>query len=67
MLEWQNQAKVNWDCKYRVVILSKSRRKGWYVRMRHAIGQILRDLCQQKAIGLVGGEEVAARPRPGRA
>jgi hypothetical protein len=56
MKGWQSQAQVNWDCKYRVVILPKSRRKAWYARMRQSIGQILRDLCRQKHIGLVGGK-----------
>jgi hypothetical protein len=64
MKEWQGRAQVNWDCKYRVVILPKSRRKAWYARMRQAIGQILWDLCRQMDIGLVGAEGVAARPGP---
>jgi putative transposase len=60
MQEWQGRAKVIWDCKYRVVILPKPRRKAWYARMRQAIGQILRDLCRQKDIGLVGGRRCSA-------
>jgi putative transposase len=53
MKVWQSQSHVEWDCKYHVVILPKSRRKVSSERMRRGVGQILRDLCRQKDIGRV--------------
>jgi len=55
MKDWQSQAHVKWDCKYHVVILPKYRRNVLYGKTRRRIGEILRDLCRQKAIGLVEG------------
>ena len=55
MKEWQSQAHVKWDCKYHVVILPKYRRKVFFGRKRRQIGEIMRQLCLQKGIGLVEG------------
>lgn len=55
MKDWQSQAHVKWDCKYHVVILPKYRRKVFYGKQRREIGQLLRQLCQQKGIELVEG------------
>ena len=56
MKDRQSQAHVRWDCKSRVVILPKCRRKVVYGRMRRGVGRILRDLCRQKDIELVEGK-----------
>ena len=56
MKDWQSQAHVKWECKYHVVILPKYRKKTHYGRIRHELGEILRDLCRQKGIGLVEGK-----------
>ena len=56
MKDWQSQAHVKWDCKYHVVILPKYRRKVFFGKQRREIGQLLRELCQQKGIVLVEGK-----------
>ena len=55
MKDWQSQAHVKWDCKYRVVIVPKYRRNVFCGKMRRRIGEILRDLCRQKDVVLVEG------------
>ena len=56
MKDWTSQAHVRWECKYHVVILPKYRRKVLYGKVRRRIGEILRDLCRQKGVGLVEGK-----------
>ncbi|UCF01797.1 MAG: IS200/IS605 family transposase [Deltaproteobacteria bacterium] len=56
MKDWTSQAHVRWECKYHVVILPKYRRKVFYGKVRRRIGEILRDLCRQKGVGLVEGK-----------
>ncbi|PCJ51424.1 MAG: IS200/IS605 family transposase [Candidatus Hydrogenedentota bacterium] len=55
MKNWQSQAHVKWDCLYHVVIVPKYRRKVFFGKRRKEIGEILRQLCRQKGIGLVEG------------
>lgn len=55
MKDWQSQAHVKWECLYHVVIVPKYRRKVFFGQSRRAIGEILRQLCRQKDIGLVEG------------
>ena len=55
MKNWQSQAHVKWECLYHVVIVPKYRRKVFYGDWRKKIGEILRQLCSQKEIGLVEG------------
>ena len=59
MKDWQSQAHVKWDCKYHVVIVPKYRRKVFFGKQRREIGQLLRQLCQQKGIVLVEGKAMA--------
>ena len=61
MHDFESLAHVKWDCKYHVVFIPKYRRKVLYGRLRKAVGQLLRDLCQQKGIGLLQGH---AMPDP---
>ena len=56
MKDWTSQAHVKWECKYHVVLLPKYRRKVLYGKVRRRIGEILRDLCRQKGVGLVEGK-----------
>jgi len=51
----QSQAHVRWDCKYHLVFVPKYRRKRFYGRLRREVGSILRELCEQKGIGLEEG------------
>ncbi len=55
MKDWQSQAHVKWKYKYHIVILPKYRRKAFFGKRRSEIGNILRQLCQQKGISLVEG------------
>ena len=56
MKGWTSQAHVKWECKYHVVILPKYRKKVFYGKIRRRVGEILRDLCRQKGVGLVEGK-----------
>jgi len=55
MRDWKTQAHVKWGCKYHVVVLPKYRKKGIYGKIRHRVGEILRQLCRQKEIALEEG------------
>ncbi len=55
MQDFQSLAHVKWDCKYHLVFIPKYRRKELYGKLRAAVGRILRDLCEQKEIGLMEG------------
>lgn len=55
MKNWQSQAHVKWECLYHVVIVPKYRRKVFFGKQRREIGEMLRDLCRQKNIGLIEG------------
>ena len=59
MHEWQSLAHVRWECKYHVVIIPKYRRKVLYGRVRHRIGTILRQLCEQRGVELLEGHCMA--------
>ena len=59
MKDWQSQAHVKWECKYHVVIVPKYRKKVMYGKLRHKIGQILRQLCRQKDVELLEGHAVS--------
>ena len=56
MHDFESLAHVRWDCKYHVVFIPKYRRKILYGRLRKAVGRILRELCEQKRIGLLEGQ-----------
>jgi len=55
MHDWQSQSHVKWDCKFHAVFIPKYRHKVFYGKMRRKIGQILRQLCQQKGVDLLEG------------
>ncbi len=55
MKDWQSQTHVKWECKYHVVILPKYRKKSNFENNRRKIGQIIRELCRQKGIGIIEG------------
>jgi len=47
---------VKWECKYHVVLVPKYRSRKVFERVRGQVGQILRDSCRQKDIGLLEGK-----------
>lgn len=55
MKDWQRQSHMKWDCKYHVVIVPRYRQTAFFCRRRKQVGEILRELCQQKEIGLLKG------------
>ena len=55
MQDWRSLSHVRWECKYHVVIVPKYRKKVFYGRMRHKVGEILRELCRQRGINLLEG------------
>ena len=56
MKDWQSQAHVKWECKYHIVIIPKYRGKVLYGQVRRRVGEILRELCQQRGIDLLEGK-----------
>lgn len=54
MRDWQSQAHVKHYCKYHVVFVPKYRKKGIYGVLRREIGGVLRELCRQQGVELVG-------------
>ena len=55
MNDFESLAQVRWECKYHVVFIPKYRKKVICGSLRVSIGQILRELCDQKGIGLLEG------------
>ena len=55
MKDWRSMAHVMWECKYHVVVVPKYRRREFYGKRRRQVGEILRQLCQQKEIELIEG------------
>ncbi len=58
MKDWHSQAHEKWECKYHVVILPKYRKKVLYGKIRQQVGEIFRQLCLQKGIGLEEGKSM---------
>ena len=56
MREWHNQSHVRWYCRYHIIIVPKSRQKAIFGTLRKDIGKILRELCEQMGIELIGCE-----------
>jgi len=55
MEDFESLAHVRWECKYHIIFIPKYRRKVIFGSLRSSIGQILRDLCNQKGIDLLEG------------
>jgi len=55
MNDFESLAHVRWECKYHAIFIPKYRRKVIFASMRSSMGQILRDLCNQKGIALLEG------------
>ena len=52
----QSLSHTTWNCKYHIVFAPKYRRKVFYEEKRLEIGQILRQLCEWKRIGIIEAE-----------
>lgn len=55
MHDWTSLSHVRWDCKYHVVIVPKYRQKRLYGKFRRRVGNILKELCEQKGVELLEG------------
>ena len=55
MKDFESLAHVRWECKCHVIFIPKYRRKVIFGNLRSSIGQILRELCEQKGIELLEG------------
>jgi len=55
MHDWNSLSHVRWDCKYHVVIVPKYRRKRMYGKFKQRVGEVIRELCNQKGVELLEG------------
>ena len=55
MKEYQSLSHTRWDCKYHVVFIPKRRKKAIYGALRKNLGEIFRELAQQRECGVVEG------------
>jgi putative transposase len=53
MENFESLSHVRWECKYHIIFIPKYRRKAIFGKLRAKIGQILRDLCQQKEVEIL--------------
>ena len=55
MHEWQSLSHVRWECKYHIVIIPKYRKRKLYGQFRTRVGEVIKDLCRQRGIGMLEG------------
>jgi REP-associated tyrosine transposase len=55
MKEYQSLSHTRWDCKYHVVFIPKRRKKSLYGALRRNLGEIFRELAQQRECKVVEG------------
>jgi len=55
MKEYQSLSHTRWDCKYHVVFIPKRRKKAIYGALRRNLGEIFRELAQQRECKVVEG------------
>ncbi len=59
MEKFESTSHVRWECKYHIVFIPRYRRKVIYGKLRSGIGKILRDLCDQKKVGVSEGHAMS--------
>ena len=55
MKEYQSLSHTRWDCKYHVVFIPKRRKKAVFGALRKHLGEIFRELVQQRESKVVEG------------
>jgi putative transposase len=55
MKEYQSLSHTRWDCKYHVVFIPKGRKKAIYGALRKHLGEMFRELAQQRECKVVEG------------
>jgi putative transposase len=53
--ESENLSHSKWECKYHVVFIQKCRRKTLYTQLRQHLGEVFRNLAQQKESRILEG------------
>jgi putative transposase len=53
MENFESLSHVRWECKYHIIFIPKYRRKAIFGKLRAKIGQILRELYQQKEVEIL--------------
>ena len=56
MHDWQSLSHVRWECKYHTVIIPKYRKRKLYGQFRRRVGEVIKDLCRQRGIGMLEGQ-----------
>ena len=59
MDEFQSLSHTKWECKYHVVFIPKYRRKALYAELRKHVGQVFRELAEQKGCRIEEGHLLA--------
>ena len=59
MKEYQSLCHTKWDCKYHVVFIPKRRKKVIFGAIRKHLGEILRELAEQKECHILEGHLMA--------
>jgi putative transposase len=59
MKEYQSLSHTRWDCKYHVVFIPKRRQKVIFGALRKHLGEIFRELAQQRGSKVVEGHLMA--------
>lgn len=65
MYDWRSSSHVRWECKYHVVITPKYRKKVFFGKKRHQIGEIIRELCRQRGIEPLEGHAMPDEKQSG--
>jgi putative transposase len=55
MKEYQSLSHTRWDCKYHVVYIPKRRKKRIFGQLRRHLGEIFRELAEQRGCQIVEG------------
>ncbi|HEV2484043.1 MAG TPA: IS200/IS605 family transposase [Terracidiphilus sp.] len=59
MDEYESSSHSKWDCKYHVVFIPKCRRKVVYGNLRRHLGEVFRNLAEQKECRIAEGHLLA--------
>ena len=55
MQQYERLEHSKWECKYHVVFIPKYRKKVLFGHIRKRVGQMLKQLCEQKGVELIEG------------
>ena len=58
MDDYESLKHTRWECKYHIVFIPKCRRKELYQQLRQHLGEVFRQLAQQREIAILEGHLV---------